>query len=137
MKVLGYAEYYALIHNPEDAYHELESGILDAHDKIEYLTEAYKGNTKYAETLEGYVEQNAKALILQGRLLMSRYPDMGISAKRSFTRNSFVESIKTHGADAENIEKARITVYRQLVDEEQAQDAEREFSEVFNIPLTQ
>jgi hypothetical protein len=135
LKTVSYVEYYARSSSSDEAYLALENGILNAHDNISYLTDFASAPDEYAEKLRGNVDQVTEDLASEGGSLMKRYPELIISARNSFTEAAFNRSMEINGDNAAAIERDRLAVYRRLVGEEQAQQAEHEYSAFFDITL--
>ncbi len=138
-KLLAYIKYFINSNNPDEAYHALESGIINAHKKI---GEMIKGNmtflrkktpADYPVKLKKYVDQEIDAIISEGRALIEQHPEMFTSATNSFSEATFVKAVTKNGDKAATFEHNRLAVYRRLVGEDRAEQAEREFSKFFGV----
>ena len=138
-KLLAYIKYFIRSNNPDEAYHALESGIINAHKKIGEISKGYmifmrkKTPADYPVKLNKYVDQEIDAIISEGRALMERHPEMFTSAASSFSEATFMKAVTKNGNKAATIEHNRLAVYRRLVGEDRAEQAEREFSKFFGI----
>jgi len=134
-KLLAYVEYFARSGNPDEAYNALESGIINAHGKIGYMTKDRNILKNYPKILKENVDLDAAVLFSDGVALMKRFPDMFVSANNSFTAANFMKSVDKYGDTAAAVERDRIVVYRRLVGAGRAQQAEHEFSSFFGVTL--
>jgi hypothetical protein len=129
-KLLAYIKYFIQSNNPDEAYHALESGIINAHKKIGNII---KGNADHPVKLKKYVDQEIDAIISEGRALIEQHPEMFTSAANSFSEATFMKAITKNGDKAATIEHNRLVVYRRLVGKDRAEQAEREFSKFFGV----
>jgi hypothetical protein len=134
-KLLAYVEYFARSGNPDEAYNTLESGIINAHDKIGYMAKDLNIPVNYPKILRDNVDLDAAVLFSDGVDLMKRFPDMFVSANNSFTAKNFMKSVEKYGDTAAAVERDRLVIYRRLVGTGQAQQAEHEFSSFFGVTL--
>lgn len=138
-KLLAYIKYFIRSNNPDEAYHALESGIINAHKKIGEISKGYmifmrkKTPADYPVKLKKYVDQEIDVIISEGRALIEQHPEMFTSAANSFSEATFVKAVTKNGDKAATIEHNRLAVYRRLVGEDRAEQAEREFSKFFGV----
>ena len=113
-KLLAYIKYFIRSNNPDEAYHALESGIINAHKKIEEIIKGdmtfmrKKTPADYPVKLKKYVDQEIDAIISEGRALIEQYPEMFTSAANSFSEATFMKAITKNGNKAATIENNRL-----------------------------